>query len=80
MRTTRRWGDLDRRQRLWVVIAGAVQLSLAAAAWRDLARRPAAEVNGPKGLWAGVITINFLGPVAYFLRGRRHPVAPPPSG
>jgi hypothetical protein len=44
---------------------------LAAAAWTDLARRPAAQVNGPKALWAGVISVNFVGPVAYFLRGRR---------
>jgi hypothetical protein len=71
MRTTRRWSDLDRRQRRWVAAAAAVQLSLAAAAWRDLARRPAAQVNGPKGLWAAVISVNFVGPVAYFLRGRR---------
>ena len=74
MKERRRWRDLDPRQRRWVLVAGAVQLSLAAAAWTDLARRPAVEVNGPKGLWAGVISVNFVGPLAYFLRGRRCPV------
>ena len=58
----------------------AVQLSLAAAAWTDLAKQPAVEVNGPKGLWAGVIAVNFVGPLAYLLRGRRGPVAQPPTG
>ena len=80
MKERRRWTDLDPRQRRWVLVAGTVQLSLAAAAWTDLARRPAAEVNGPKGLWAGVISVNFIGPLAYFLRGRRGPAAPPPTG
>ena len=48
-----------------------VQLSLAATAWADLARRPADEVNGSKATWAAVIAINFVGPVLYFTKGRR---------
>lgn len=78
MRTNRRWSDLDPRQRKAVLVAAAVQLCLAAAAWTDLARRPAAEVNGPKGLWAALISVNFVGPLAYFLRGRRPRAAPAP--
>ena len=31
MKERRRWRDLDPRQRRWVLVAGAVQLSLAAA-------------------------------------------------
>jgi hypothetical protein len=50
---------------------GAVQVSLAAAAWTDLARRPARAVNGPKGVWALVIAVNTVGPLAYFRWGRR---------
>jgi len=42
-------------------------------AWRDLARRPAAQVRGPKVVWFAVTFINALGPVAYFLLGRRKP-------
>ena len=67
----RQWSDLTPGQQKATVVAGVVQAVLALAAWRDLARRPADEVNGPKGLWAGVIAINFVGPIAYFLRGRR---------
>ncbi len=68
---TRRWKDLSDRQQTAVLVAGSVQLSLAATAWADLATRPAALVNGRKGVWAAVIGLNFLGPIAYFTRGRR---------
>ncbi|NYJ08776.1 PLD nuclease N-terminal domain-containing protein [Petropleomorpha daqingensis] len=59
-------------QRAGVVALGAVQVSLAAAAWTDLARRPARQVNGPKPLWALVIAVNVVGPLTYFRFGRRH--------
>jgi hypothetical protein len=49
----------------------AVQVSLAVSAWTDLAGRPADQVNGSKRRWALVIGVNFVGPVLYFLRGRR---------
>jgi hypothetical protein len=48
-----------------------VQVALAAAAWTDLARRPADRVNGRKPVWAAVIALNFIGPLLYFSRGRR---------
>ena len=67
----KKWSDLTRGQQAAIVVAGCVQVSLAAAAWADLARRPAEEVVGSKGKWAAIIAINFVGPVAYFARGRR---------
>jgi phospholipase D-like protein len=67
----RTWSDLSERQRTAVLVATSVQLSLAATAWVDLFRRPAAQVNGSKARWAAVIGINFVGPVSYFLWGRR---------
>ena len=68
----RRWADLSDRQKTLVLVGASVQLSLAATAWTDLARRPASQVNGSKALWAAVIGVNFLGPIAYFTRGIRH--------
>lgn len=68
----RRWSDLSKRQRSALIVAAAVQFSLAATAWADLATRPAAAVNGRKAVWAAIIGVNFLGPIAYFVRGR-HP-------
>lgn len=47
-----------------------LQLGLIIVALVDLFRRPA--TNGPKWLWALIILlINFIGPIAYFLAGRK---------
>ena len=74
----RAWSDLSPREQTGVLVAGSVQLALAATAWTDLARRPAALVNGPKLLWAAVIGLNFVGPIAYFVGGRRKAPAATP--
>jgi hypothetical protein len=66
-----RWSDLSSRQQTGMLIAASVQLALAATAWTDLARRPAALVRGPKALWAVLIAVNFIGPLSYFVIGRR---------
>ena len=68
--TVRSWKDLTPSQRTAVLVLGSVQLSLAATAWADLARRPARQVNGSKLRWALIIAINFVGPLAYFRWGR----------
>jgi hypothetical protein len=47
-----------------------LQLALMTVALIDLIRRPA--TNGPKWLWVLVIIlINMIGPIIYFLAGRR---------
>lgn len=47
-----------------------LQLALIAFALYDLIRRP--QANGPKWAWAVIIVlVNFIGPIAYFLIGRR---------
>ena len=68
--TVRSWKDLTPSQQTAVLVLGSVQLSLAATAWADLARRPARQVNGSKLRWALIIAINFVGPLAYFRWGR----------
>lgn len=65
------WSGLSRRRRAVLLVLGAVQLSLAVAAWRELARRPSAQVNGRKTPWALVIAVNWIGPLSYFRWGRR---------
>jgi Phospholipase_D-nuclease N-terminal len=55
------------------VVTTTIQLGLAAAAWTDLARRPAVQVRGPKWRWALVIAVNYAGPLAYFRWGRARP-------
>ncbi|MFK5635462.1 MULTISPECIES: PLD nuclease N-terminal domain-containing protein [unclassified Ornithinimicrobium] len=67
----RRWQDFSPRQKAALLTLASVQLALAATAWADLATRPSEQVNGRKSVWAAVIAVNFVGPVVYFLRGRR---------
>jgi hypothetical protein len=67
----KRWTDLTPGQQTAVLIGASVQLSLAATAWVDLAKRPGERVRGPKPLWAAAIAVNFVGPIAYFVAGRR---------
>jgi hypothetical protein len=70
----KRWSDLSDGQRRFIVIGGAIEALLKIAALTDLARRPAARVNGRKWVWALVLVlVNSVGgaPLAYFLFGRR---------
>ena len=67
----KQWSDLTDRQKTALLLAVSVQLSLAATAWVDLARRPRDQVNGPKGAWAAAIAVNFVGPISYFAFGVR---------
>ncbi|TFC09453.1 PLDc_N domain-containing protein [Cryobacterium algoritolerans] len=67
----KRWSDLSGTQRAATMVGSAAQFALAAAAWSDLANRPAKLVNGKKAVWAVIIAVNFAGPISYFLLGRR---------
>lgn len=76
MTARRRWQDLSDRTRRAIVIAGGLEAALKAAALVDLARRPPEQVRGSKRRWAtAIVLINSAGavPIAYFVRGRRHP-------
>lgn len=75
----RRWSDLSDTEKATVLAAASVQLALAATAWADLATRPADQVNGKKAFWAAVIAVNYVGPLAYFTQGRRHPAVHQPT-
>ena len=65
------WKDPSPLFRGRAVIMGALQVILLVAALRDLRRRPAEAINGDKRLWTAVVFINFIGPVAYFVIGRK---------
>jgi Phospholipase_D-nuclease N-terminal len=50
----------------------AAVLCLLAAALIDIKRRPASQIRGSKRMWTAASLINwFIGPVAYFIFGRR---------
>ncbi|MGM0928128.1 MAG: PLD nuclease N-terminal domain-containing protein [Actinomycetota bacterium] len=63
--------DLSGGHRLRIAVTAAVRVALQAAALRDLKKRPAALVKGPKPAWFAASFVNFIGPVAYFLFGRK---------
>lgn len=52
-------------------IIGLAQIGLAAAAGIDLARRDPKHIHGPKAFWYSVLPLNWIGPIAYFMAGRK---------
>ena len=69
----KQWQDLTDRQKRGIVVLGVLQLALLAAALIDIRRRPADAINGSKRLWTAVVFINGIGPIAYFVVGRKRP-------
>ena len=67
----KQWQDLTNRQKRGIVLLGALQITLLAAALIDIRRRPADAINGSKRLWTAVVFINGIGPIAYFVFGRK---------
>ena len=70
-------GDLAPRSRAAIVAGAIVQLGLLGAALADLRRRRPEELNGPRALWISVSFVNFVGPIAYFVLGRRRGMPSP---
>jgi hypothetical protein len=74
MDAKKQWQDLSPGARRLIVVLGTLEAVLKVAALVDLARRPASEVRGRKGVWAlSIILSNSVGvvPATYLLRGRR---------
>jgi hypothetical protein len=69
--------DLNAQQKKLLVVVLVVHLILARFTVRDLRRRPAAAVRGPKRLWRVWAATNTTGSVAYWLVGRRRGVVVP---
>jgi NADH:ubiquinone oxidoreductase subunit B-like Fe-S oxidoreductase len=73
----KRWSDLSPRTRKLIIVAGAAEVGLKAAAAIDLKRRPADQIRGPKWAWFAGLLINSAGliPLSYFVYGRRRDMA-----
>lgn len=69
------WKEMSPAARASFVIIGIMQVTLMLAAQRDISRRPAAQINGPKAAWRAASLINFIGPAGYFVLGRKRPGA-----
>lgn len=72
-RPKKKWSEFTPTEQRLMVVGGLVQLTLMVSAQRDISKRPAEAIRGPKWLWRLVSMINFVGPVAYFAVGRRRP-------
>lgn len=67
----RQFSDLSRTQQRVIIAGAAIEIALTAFALSDLARRPASQVRGPKLLWAATCFVQPVGPISYFMLGRR---------
>ena len=63
--------DLNDQQKLLLAVVLVVHLVLARFTLRDLRRRPASAVRGPKRLWRLWAMANTTGSLAYWVFGRR---------
>ena len=70
-RLRRAYGSLSPAARGGVAALLAFELVLIAWVQRDIQRRPADRIRGPKLLWRAVATQNVVGPAAYLGLGRR---------
>ncbi len=57
--------------RTGIVVVGIVQMAMMLAAQRDISKRPAELINGPKAAWRMAALINFIGPMGYYVFGRK---------
>ncbi|MBE7700677.1 PLDc N-terminal domain-containing protein [Oerskovia sp. Sa1BUA8] len=65
------WNEFSGRKKALMVVVSLVQISLTVAGYRDLAKRSADEVEGPKIAWGVAMLANWVGPIAYFAKGRK---------
>jgi hypothetical protein len=67
----KKWSELGPRTKRALVALGIVEVVLLVATQVDISRRPDELIRGPKKLWRVLAFVNIIGPVAYFVRGRR---------
>lgn len=67
----RTWSDHSPRTHKLLIVLGLVEAALFVAAEVDLTRRPSALVTGSKTTWRMLSAVNLIGPLAFFLQGRR---------
>lgn len=70
-RRKKQWSDLSRAQQRAIIVGGIAELIMTTIALGDLVRRPANRVRGPKLVWLLAFFVQPMGPILYFLAGRR---------
>jgi hypothetical protein len=67
----KKWSEMSRGKQVATVVTSLVQVGLLAAALWDINHRPADRIRGTKAAWRAASFVNFAGPIAYFLFGRK---------
>lgn len=65
------WKNFNGWQKVGISLIGLAQIGLFAAAWMDLRRRGEAGVHGSKTAWQLALFVSGIGPIAYFVKGRK---------
>ncbi len=71
MATRKKWSELSDRNRRLITILGVIEGVLLVATLVDIRRRPADQIKGSKRMWTAIAFVNIIGPIAYFVFGRR---------
>jgi Phospholipase_D-nuclease N-terminal len=69
--TKKRWSDFSGGQQAAILVGTGIEVVLTTVALADLARRPRAQVRGPKAMWVLGCVVQPVGPIAYLIFGRR---------
>jgi hypothetical protein len=67
----KKWSEISSRNRRLITVTGIVEVVLLAAALVDIKRRSPEQIKGPKWMWSALAFVNIIGPLAYFVFGRR---------
>ncbi len=72
----RNWKEMSPVQKVRNILMGAVEVGLTGLALWDISHRPDNEINGKKRTWVMASLIQPVGPIIYFMFGRKKaPVA-----
>jgi hypothetical protein len=71
MATKKKWSELSDRSRRLITVLGVIEGVLLVATLVDIRRRPAEQIKGSKRMWSALAFVNIIGPIAYFVFGRR---------
>lgn len=67
----KKWSELSPKTRAAIFAGAVAEVVVTSVALRDLVRRPAALVRGPKPLWGAALFVQPVGSPLYLLVGRR---------
>jgi hypothetical protein len=71
MTQRRKWSDYTAGQQGAIVLGAVLEFTLLTAALWDIWHRPPEEIKGGRRLWTLASLVSFVGPISYFVFGRK---------